>query len=201
MVLGKNGKVEEKKENAIVDIHSIIKEINQNSNFCIFFKDCNTFNKMWNTYYLKNQKEHGVCTAFAVINCYYSLLFEKKIEIEKISKQKVESLLKIAKTNGNIKNLSKELNMKIKKRYSSFWSFWQDHKKKQKPTPFLLSIWHKAYGHHLVSVVDYEPITESWRIPNFESTTNLEGWIYDEDLKHYVRNVNDAMITKLTLIL
>jgi len=57
--------------------------------------------------------------------------------------------------------------------------------------PLELAIWHKSYGYHSVCIVDYEPITKSVRIPNAKNITNLDGWMYDEDLFHFVKYKNE----------
>lgn len=52
--------------------------------------------------------------------------------------------------------------------------------------PAEMSVWHKAYGYHSVLAVEWEPRTRSYRIPNFQWATNQDGWIYAEDLNHFV---------------
>jgi hypothetical protein len=54
------------------------------------------------------------------------------------------------------------------------------------PLPLELSVWYKAYGFHSVLAVDYESKTHAFRITNFKWATNLQGWIFNEDLFHYL---------------
>lgn len=57
--------------------------------------------------------------------------------------------------------------------------------------PFELSIFHKHYGIHSVLVVDYEPRTESLRVPNFFVETSTKGWIYVDDIQHFAQHIHD----------
>lgn len=54
--------------------------------------------------------------------------------------------------------------------------------------PFELNVWHKAHGFHSVCVVDYEWHTDAYRIANLSGATSLGGWIFYEDLQHYIRH-------------
>jgi len=55
------------------------------------------------------------------------------------------------------------------------------------PLPLEMSVWNKHYGFHSVLAVDYEPITNSFRITNFGRATSIQGWILEEDLYMYLR--------------
>jgi len=63
---------------------------------------------------------------------------------------------------------------------------WEDEGIETPPLPLEISTWHKAYGFHSVLAVDYELKTNAFRITNFKWATSLRGWIFDEDLFHYI---------------
>lgn len=52
--------------------------------------------------------------------------------------------------------------------------------------PLEINIWHKFCGFHSVLAVDWEPKTKAFRITNFNHVVTARGWIFHEDLMHYV---------------
>lgn len=56
----------------------------------------------------------------------------------------------------------------------------------QELLPLEINVWHKSFGYHSILAVEWEPRTEAWRVTNFQHVANNEGWIFDEDLRHFV---------------
>lgn len=79
----------------------------------------------------------------------------------------------------SIEKVYEQLGIGVVKEYVTLWDCWD--------FPFELAVWHKAYGFHSVCVVDYEPRTDAYRIVNFDKATNLQGWIFAEDLQHFIK--------------
>ena len=80
----------------------------------------------------------------------------------------------------SVKKVHEYLEIAVIREYQSIHECWE--------FPFELNVWHKAHGFHSVCVVDYEWHTEAYRITNFDKATNLRGWIFYEDLQHYIRH-------------
>ena len=59
--------------------------------------------------------------------------------------------------------------------------------------PLEISVWYKRCRLHSVCAVEYEPRTKCLRVPNFQWVTSNEGWIFIEDLRHYVTKADGWM--------
>jgi len=53
--------------------------------------------------------------------------------------------------------------------------------------PLELTVWHKAYGYHSVLIIDREARSGAVRIANFSKATSMYGWIFWEDLQHFLQ--------------
>ncbi|KKK47453.1 hypothetical protein LCGC14_3155010 [marine sediment metagenome] len=58
--------------------------------------------------------------------------------------------------------------------------------------PIEATVWHKRYGFHSILIVDRDPKCDAVRIINFEHATTSNGWIFEEDLRHFIQ-INDRM--------
>jgi hypothetical protein len=58
------------------------------------------------------------------------------------------------------------------------------------PLPFEINVWYKKCGFHSVCAVDYNKEVEALRVPNLKWLTTFEGWIFIEDLRHYLDDMN-----------
>lgn len=156
---------------------------------------------MWDIFHKKNYGhfEHHECPVVALLNIYYFLKKKsgkKVIPLSQCSKE-YKSLCKIS-YDCEEEELIKKIGLKIKKSYKTLYDFSHEYVKKGYMTevkrksklelPFELYVYHKSYGLHVISIVQYEPITKSYRIPNFSLATNMEGWIYEEDLNTFARH-------------
>ena len=169
-------------------IHNI--DINQ-----ALTEECKAMNKRawrkWEDYH--NDQKYSECQLVSVLNAYYYLT-GKKIEQDS---QEYEDLVDICGARYgsaiSIQDVREKLGLEIKELMFSP-TMDSEGNKKQIKLPLEASVWHKSVGFHSVVVVDYEPITDSYRIPNFKGATNSQGWIYGEDLRHFLEvGVGDSM--------
>ncbi len=133
----------------------------------------------WESYI--RRQSGSECQVVTAINIY-TYLTGKTI---KPGSKRYESLVDLAKARHgaaiSIEKVHKRLGIEPFKEYSALLLA-------VGKLPLEISVWHKAYGFHSVAAVEWEPRTESYRIPNFDRATNLHGWIYFEDLAPLVRS-------------
>lgn len=134
----------------------------------------------WSKYLQKNK--YSECQLITALNAIYYLTGEY---IDQNSNEYEELVDLCMARNGaaiSIEKVWDELGIEIKKTYLTSLD-WESN---LPPLPLEISIWHKAYGFHSVLAVDYEPKTDAFRITNFKWATSLKGWIFNEDLYHYL---------------
>ena len=135
----------------------------------------------WNEYHQKNK--YSECQLITALNIYYYLT-GKYIDQESDEYEELVDLC-LARYGSaiSIKKVWDKLGIKVKESYlnSLDWS-----NKKQPPLPMEINIWHKSYGFHSVAAIDYEPKTDAFKIANFKWATSLDGWIFYEDLNHFI---------------
>ena len=49
-----------------------------------------------------------------------------------------------------------------------------------------MNIWHKYFGYHSITIVDYIEKASCIKVCNFKYVASTNGWIFLEDLKPYV---------------
>lgn len=163
---------------------------------------------MWKLYLRNNyygQIEEGECRIVSSLNSMFYLMNKNKIEIKKFD-TKTKEYSSLCEKGFDLNRTLIELNLEVEKEYKSIFDLThkkvennkemiQYKRKKKIKLPLIMNVWHKIYGRHFICIVDYEPITKSYRIPNFKYVTNLDGWIYEEDLHMYhVRNDSVKLI-------
>jgi len=131
----------------------------------------------WNKYIQENVSE-GDCQVVTAVNAYYFLTGKIIKPNSRRYGKLVELAGAIAGSATCIQKVWKRLGLIVTAQYFS-----PTHQK----LPLEIGVWHKSCGNHSALIVDYEPITESYRIANFRWATNNQGWIYAEDLEHYLR--------------
>jgi len=145
----------------------------------------------WEKYHRKNNSG-SECQLVAALNaCYY--LTGRYIDQNSDEYEELVDLCGAWYGSAiSIGKVWKKLGIKIKKTYLGLLDS-EDNliKKKKSLLPLEMIVWHKIYGFHSVSAVDYEPRTDSFRIPNFKYVTNIEGWIFYEDLFHFIKENPD----------
>jgi len=141
----------------------------------------------WKDYH--NTQLYSECQLVTALNAYYHLTGK----VIKQNSKRYESLVDLCGARHgsaiSIDKVHKKLGLKIAK--LMFNPFYTDTKKgfhriKKIKLPLEISVWHKSVGYHSVLMVDYEPKTEACRITNFKGATNRAGWIFEEDLQHYL---------------
>lgn len=149
------------------------------------------FRRSWEKYHRKNKCGMECQLVVALNACYYltgryiSQNSNEYEELVDLCGARYGSAISISK-------VWKKLGIKIKGTYRTFLDS-EDNliKNKKSLLPLEMVVWHKIYGFHSVLAVDYEPRTDSFRIPNFKYVTNIEGWIFYEDLFHFIKENPD----------
>jgi hypothetical protein len=135
--------------------------------------------------YLDCQK-YMECQLVTAINCYTYLTGRT---IDQNSKR-YESLVDlIGARHGSaitIEKAHKRLGIKPINHYHNRYDFLRDLKIGKNILPVETNIYDKRYGNHSVAIVDFEPKTECFLVPNFRVRTSLGGWIFAEDLDIYI---------------
>jgi len=165
---------------------------------------------MWRSCFHYANRYEDDCPTVAILNIYYFLMnkYNRSFQKYDIDSEKYKSLYKITHTdNGEFRKLLKHLDLKVVKEFNSLWDLSNEKlhnsgnmlmsKSKRIELPLLVHVWHKNYGNHVVSIIDYEPITQSFRIPNFGFRTNTQGWVYDEDISVHLRSNKKIMLIGL----
>jgi len=148
----------------------------------------------WDKFINKNKTE-GDCQLVSTVNAYYHLTGKT------IPSEKYEEFIDLCGcrhgSTMSIEKVWRKLGLKIIKRYDSLFDV--DHKEVSRkgvidyktikiPLPMELSVWHKKCGHHSVLIVDHEIKTNCYRITNFPWETNMQGWMFAEDLYKFARS-------------
>jgi len=89
----------------------------------------------------------------------------------------------------DIKKVWKELGVWEHKRFMEY-----DLTDFLKPGCFIeVNIWHKSTGYHSCAIVDYVKKCDCIRVANFNEVTSTQGWMFKEDLAHYVvKNIDHS---------
>lgn len=137
----------------------------------------------WDKYHNKNK--YSECQMMTALNARYYLTGEYVSQ----DSDEYEKLVDLCGArHGSAVNIEKvwdKLNIEIKETYLNSLD-WEENGIENPPLPLEIMVWHKAYGFHSVLAVDYEPKTDALRIVNFRYATNLRGWIFCEDLFHFI---------------
>jgi hypothetical protein len=142
----------------------------------------------WNKYHNRNITG-GDCQLVNACNAYYHFT-GNAIDQESDQYQEFVDLCKCRHGSAiNIKLVWEELGITEDQRFKWYDILSEDH---LKPGCFFeANIWHKFFGFHSVSVVDYEPRCDALRIANLRHVTSTDGWIFREDLQpHITDNVD-----------
>ena len=135
----------------------------------------------WDKYHKKNKYSEG--QLITALNIYYYLT-GKYIDQDSDEYEELTDLCRARHGSAIcIEKVWNKLGIKVKYTYMNSLD-WPG--EKQPPLPLEINIWHKAHGFHSVAAIDYELKTDAIRIPNFRYATNLRGWIFCEDLQHFV---------------
>lgn len=137
-----------------------------------------------------NSQKYADCQLITAVNCYMYLTGK----VIKGDSKQYESMVNLvgARHGGaiSIEKAHKRLGIQIINHFHNDYDFhksrFREGKVQSIPLPMEVSIYHKKYGKHSVAIVDYEPKTQCYRVPNFEYVTSLGQWIFKEDFEQYV---------------
>ena len=73
----------------------------------------------------------------------------------------------------------KRLNLKVEEE-------WKYLVRGKKFLPVEINVWHKYFGFHVILAVEYYQRVDAYRVINFRHVSSNNGWIFCEDLMHYV---------------
>jgi len=144
----------------------------------------------WKNYH--NTQKYNECQLITAINAYHFLTGK----IIKSDSKRYESLVDLCGARHGaaicIEKVHKKLNLKIKNYMISPFSWRKDKKGfsekiKNIKLPLEISVWHKSCGYHSALIIEYEPRTDAFRVANFKGVTNSQGWVFQEDLQHYLK--------------
>jgi len=144
---------------------------------------------LWKNYIKHNTRDdihYADCQLVTAINAYYYLT-------SKIIKQDSDKYRELAKLSGcihgsciNITKSYDRLGICVDKEFE-----WYNMHEYLKSNCFMeVTVWHKKYGFHSVSIVDYSKKTDCIRVTNFEYETSLNGWMFFEDFRPFLWSNN-----------
>ncbi len=155
-------------------------------------------NQEWRIWYIKENSntftDNDDCLVVALLNCYYYLMLKHNKSFSTIKPE--SELYKYLYENKHIiPRVVKKLGMKIVETYDTIFDLQYLNDGKQYPRrnielPLLVPTFDKYHGTHACAIIDYEPLTRSYRIPNFKQT-NMDGWIYSEDFHTFARKAHE----------
>ena len=136
----------------------------------------------WNNYIKENKFKESDCQLVTACNAYYHLTGNVIDQYEPYYEELKILAGCVAGSCINISKVWKELGICEDKRYIRI----QYDEIFKENCFFEMTIWHKYYGFHSIAAVDYNKKCDALRITNFKYETSLKGWIFWEDLKHYL---------------
>ncbi|MCK5603388.1 hypothetical protein KAR91_16000 [Candidatus Pacearchaeota archaeon] len=62
--------------------------------------------------------------------------------------------------------------------------------------PLEIKVWRLPYGFHSICVIDYIEQCDALRVLNFDYETTVDGWIFKENLYHFITNVGSSWVAR-----
>jgi hypothetical protein len=127
--------------------------------------------------YIHENRREGDCQLVSIVNAYHFLT--GKTVSDKLYNELADECGCVAGSCINTKPAFERLNLYVK------------HKWKYLPSgevvlPLEINVWHKYFGFHSILAIGWEPLTESFKVTNFNHVASGRNWIFQEDLIHYV---------------
>ena len=146
----------------------------------------------WNNYFKSNTFDDHNNLRFdcQLVTAVNAAIYLNNLNIQPNSNY-YKKLLELGKCNYgpciNIENIWQELGIWENKRLGFLQL-----KNYLKSNCFLeINVWHKDTYHHSCAIVDYCKKSDACRVANFKQVTTNKGWIFFEDLMHYLTyNIN-----------
>lgn len=132
--------------------------------------------RKWEDFIHRNTKE-GDCQLVSIVNAYY---YHTGRNISPILYNRIADKCGcVAGSCIDTKPALQVLGLAIEKSYITLESGYD-------VLPLEINVWHKYFGLHSILAVDWEPKTQCFRVTNFKHVCSMEGWIFSEDLYHFV---------------
>lgn len=135
--------------------------------------------RKWTSYIHKNKAGQD-CQLVSVVNAYHYLTGKT------ISEKLYDELVgECGCRHGSCINMSKALDrlgICEGERFKTLGSF-PDLVPK---LPLEINVWHKFFGFHVILAVEWSSRLRAYRVTNFRHVASSLGWIFEEDLTHYV---------------
>jgi hypothetical protein len=138
--------------------------------------------RKWENYIHRN-KSDGDCQLVSAANAYYYLT--GKIIDDKLYESLIDECGCRCGACINIKKAYDRIGLYVKNSYNYFVSG------NMKVLPLEINVWHKFFGYHSIIALDWESKTDAFRITNFRHVASASGWVFSEDLDHFVINNPD----------
>jgi len=133
--------------------------------------------RKWENYIHQNRAS-GDCRLVSASNAYYYLT--GKIVNEELYEKLVDDCGCRYGSCIDIKKIFDTLGLCINKSYNYFVDG------SVNILPLEINTWHKYFGFHSILAVGWEPRTKSFRVTNFKHVAATSGWIFREDLYHFI---------------
>lgn len=132
--------------------------------------------RTWEKYIHRNKRE-GDCQLISIVNAYYYLT--SNIITNDVYQELADECGCVAGSCIDIKKAFKKLGLRVEEE----WKFLPNTKS---VLPLEINVWHKHFGFHSILAVEYNKQVDTYRITNFRHVASNNGWIFHEDLMHYV---------------
>jgi len=137
--------------------------------------------RKWINYRNRNTVDCCDCQVVSAVNAYYYLT--GKIVPNKRYDKFIDLCACRSGSAIHIEKVWNKLGIKI---INSFKRIDLNPTNISKRLPLEARVWHPHYGFHSVLIVQYEPITNSYRIANFCQETTTDGWMYAQNFRLFL---------------
>jgi hypothetical protein len=142
--------------------------------------------KDWNKYIHQNKKGYGDCQLVTALNAYYHLTGKQYCAQDSKEYEKLVDLT--GSRHGaavSIEKAHKKLGIEIIWSGNTIHDLKEVLSYKKVPLPLEWNVWSWGHGFHSTLIVDYVHKCRCFRITNFNSETNPEGWMFEWDMYKY----------------
>jgi len=127
--------------------------------------------------YIYGNRREGDCQLVSIVNAYHFLT--GKVITDELYNKLANVCGCVAGSCINTKPAFDILNLYVKYKWK-YLPLGED------ILPLEINVWHKYFGLHSILAIDWEPLTESFKVINFKHVASSRNWIFQEDLLHYV---------------
>lgn len=142
----------------------------------------------WDHYIKSNLKGYSDCQLVTACNAYYHLIGDYVDQDSEFYKEMAHITACHTGAAIGIERAWNMLDIEEDKRFEDY----ELCKLLKANNFFEIKIWHKRYGFHSIAAVDYSKKTDALRITGFKYGTSMKGWIFVEDLKPFLMDMNEG---------